>query len=71
MYGLIGENKKALKLYGGGDTLTELKNLQQGLYLKALDDQSYYFFTGGGAVLTAIEQGTPYGLKPVDVLLKK
>lgn len=70
MYGLIGENEKALKLYGGGDTLTELKNLQPGLYLKALDDPSYYFFTGGGAVLTAIEQGSPYGLKPVDVLLK-
>ena len=69
MYGLIGENEKALKLYGGGDTLTELKNLQPGLYLKALDDPSYYFFTGGGAVLTAIEQGSPYGLKPVDALL--
>ena len=70
MYGLIGENEKALKLYGGGDTLTELKNLQPGVYLKALDDPSYYFFTGGGAVLTAIEQGSPYGLKPVDALLK-
>ena len=70
LYGLLGENEKALKLYGGGDTLTELKNLQPGLYLKALDDPSYYFFTGGGAVLTAIEQGSPYGLKPVDVLLK-
>jgi phosphoglycerate kinase len=39
--------------------------------MEALDDPSYYFFTGGGAVLTAIEQGSPYGLKPVDVLLKK
>jgi phosphoglycerate kinase len=71
MYGLIAENKKALKFYGGGDTLTELKNLQPGVYLEALDDQSYYFFTGGGAVLTAIEQGSPFGLKPVQVLLKK
>lgn len=71
MYGLIGENKKAMKLYGGGDTLTEFKNLQPGLYLKALDDPSYYFFTGGGAVLTAIEEGSPYGLKPVGALLKK
>lgn len=70
IYGLIGENEKALKFYGGGDTLAELKNLQPGLYMKALDDQSYYFFTGGGAVLTAIEQGSPYGLKPVGVLLK-
>jgi phosphoglycerate kinase len=71
IYGLIAENEKALKLYGGGDTLAELRNLQPGLYLKALDDLSYYFFTGGGAVLTAIEQGSPYGLKPVDILLKK
>ncbi len=71
MYALIAENKKAMKLYGGGDTLTEFKNLNPGLYLAALDDPSYYFFTGGGAVLTAIEEGTPYGLKPVDALLKK
>ncbi|MDR2934672.1 MAG: phosphoglycerate kinase [Candidatus Adiutrix sp.] len=71
IYGLIAENEKALKLYGGGDTLAELKNLQPGLYMHALDDQSYYFFTGGGAVLTAIEQGSPYGLKPVEVLLRR
>jgi len=71
MYGLIAENKKALKLYGGGDTLAEFKNLQPGLYMEAMDDSSYYFFTGGGAVLTAIEQGSPYGLKPISVLLKK
>lgn len=69
MYGLIGENRSALKLYGGGDTLTELKNLQPGLYLQALDDPSYYFFTGGGAVLTAIEEGSGFGLKPVGALL--
>jgi len=70
MYAQIGDNAKALKLFGGGDTLTELKNLNPGLYLKALDDPSYYFFTGGGAVLTAIEEGSPYGLKPVAALLK-
>ena len=68
LYGLIGQNEKALKLYGGGDTLTEFKNLQPGFYLKALDDPSYYFFTGGGAVLTAIEAGTPFGIKPVAAL---
>lgn len=68
MYGLIGKNEKALKLFGGGDTLTELKNLQPNLYLKAMDDPSYYFFTGGGAILTAIEQQSPYGLKPVQAL---
>ena len=69
MYGLIGENHKALKLYGGGDTLNELKTLNPGMYLKALDDPSYYFFTGGGAILTAIEHGSPFGLKPVQALL--
>ncbi len=70
MYKQIGENKEAQKLYGGGDTLTELKNLCPGLYLKALDDPGYYFFTGGGAVLTAIEEGSAYGLKPVAALLQ-
>lgn len=71
MYELIGRNEKGLKLFAGGDTLTELKNLQPGLYLRGLDDQSYYFFTGGGAVLTAIENSSPYGLKPVEALLLK
>ncbi|MDR2455761.1 MAG: phosphoglycerate kinase [Deltaproteobacteria bacterium] len=69
LYSDIGLNKGARKLFGGGDTLTELKNLTPGLYLEALDDESYYFFTGGGAVLTAIEGGA-YGLKPVEALLK-
>jgi len=70
MYELIGRNETGLKLFAGGDTLTELKNLQPRLYLRGLDDQSYYFFTGGGAVLTAIENSSPYGLKPVEALLK-
>jgi phosphoglycerate kinase len=69
LYAEIARNAKARKLYGGGDTLTELKNLNPGVYLEALDDESYYFFTGGGAVLTAIESGA-YGLKPVAALLK-
>ncbi|MDR1577800.1 MAG: phosphoglycerate kinase [Deltaproteobacteria bacterium] len=69
LYHEIGANKKGRKLFGGGDTLTELKNLAPGVYLDALDDPAYYFFTGGGAVLTAIENGA-YGLKPVAALLK-
>ncbi|MDR1296466.1 MAG: phosphoglycerate kinase [Deltaproteobacteria bacterium] len=69
LYSEIAKNKTARKLYGGGDTLTELKNLTPGVYLEALDDETYYFFTGGGAVLTAIESGA-YGLKPVAALLK-
>jgi phosphoglycerate kinase len=69
-YADVAKNKDAKKLYGGGDTLQELKNLNPGVYLHALEDTSYYFFTGGGAVLTAIESGA-YGIKPVGALLKK
>ncbi|MDR2460083.1 MAG: phosphoglycerate kinase [Deltaproteobacteria bacterium] len=69
-YSDVGKNKEARKLFGGGDTLQELKNLNPGTYMKALDDPSWYFFTGGGAVLTAIESGA-YGIKPVEALLKK
>jgi len=65
----IDLNRTAMKMYGGGDTLQEFKNLLPGLYLSVMDDASYYFFTGGGTVLTAIEQGSPYGLKPVRALM--
>lgn len=67
----IDQNRIAIKMYGGGDTLQEFKNLCPGLYLSVLDNTQYYFFTGGGAVLTAIEQGSPYGLKPVQALIEK
>lgn len=67
----IDHNRTALKMYGGGDTLQEFKNLCPGLYLSVLDNTQYYFFTGGGTVLTAIEQGSPYGLKPVQALMEK
>lgn len=66
----IDHNRTAIKMYGGGDTLQEFKNLCPGLYLSVLDNTQYYFFTGGGTVLTAIEQGSPYGLKPVQALMK-
>jgi phosphoglycerate kinase len=66
----IDLNRTAIKLYGGGDTLQEFKNLNPGLYLSVMDDSQYYFFTGGGTVLKAIEQGTPYGLDPVSALIK-
>lgn len=66
----IDRNTSALKMYGGGDTLQEFKNLCPGLYLSVLDNTQYYFFTGGGTVLTAIEQGSPYGLKPVHALME-
>jgi hypothetical protein len=44
-------------MYGGGDTLQEFKDLNPGLYLNVIDNTQYYFFTGGGSVLTAIESG--------------
>ena len=66
----IDQNRHAQKFYGGGDTLQEFKNLSPGLYLAAMDSAKYYFFTGGGTVLKAIEEGTPYGLEPVKALIK-
>lgn len=65
----IDRNRDAMKMYGGGDTLQEFKNLLPGLYLSVMDDASYYFFTGGGTVLTAIERGSPYGLEPIEALM--
>lgn len=65
----IDRNKTAWKLFGGGDTLQEFKNLCPGLYLSVLDDARYYFFTGGGSVLKAIEQNDAYGLEPVKALI--
>ncbi len=66
----IDQNSEARKLYGGGDTLQEFKDLCPGLYLSVLDNSQYYFFTGGGTVLKAIEAGTPYGLEPVKALIE-
>jgi phosphoglycerate kinase len=66
----LDKNKSALKMYGGGDTLQEFKSLCPGLYLSVLDNSQYYFFTGGGTVLTAIEQDSPYGIMPVQALME-
>jgi len=66
---LIDENKNSVKLYGGGDTMQELKRLLPGLYIVALDSPNYYIFTGGGAVLKAIQEGTYKGLEPVKALV--
>jgi phosphoglycerate kinase len=68
---LIDENPEAVKLYGGGDTMQELKRLLPGLYIMALDSPKYYIFTGGGAVLKAIEQGTHLGIAPVEELINR
>ncbi len=67
---LIDTNRDATKLYGGGDTMQELKRLLPGLYIVALDHPKYYIFTGGGAVLKAIEKGSPNGMAQVKALLE-
>lgn len=66
----IDQNLDAKKLYGGGDTLKEFKDLCPGLYLSVLDNSNYHFFTGGGTVLKAIEAGNPYSLEPVNALIE-
>jgi len=68
---LIDKNPETIKLYGGGDTLQELKRLLPGLYIVALDDPKYYIFTGGGAVLKAIQENSVLGIEPIQALLKK
>ena len=68
---LIDKNPGAVKLYGGGDTMQELKRLLPGLYIVALDSPDYYIFTGGGAVLKAIQEGSVAGLEPVRALARK
>jgi phosphoglycerate kinase len=70
MYRLIGDNAEAARLFAGGDTLQELRNLCPGIYMAGLDDPKAYYFTGGGSVLTALEQGSPYQMKPVEVLME-
>ena len=70
LYALIASNKSAWKLFGGGDTLQELKNLCPGIYMSGIDARDTYYFTGGGSVLAAIEQGSPYRLKPVEALME-
>ncbi len=69
LYRLIASNGSAWKLFAGGDTLQELRNLCPKIYLTGLDAHDTYYFTGGGSVLTAIEKGSPYGLRPVEVLM--
>jgi phosphoglycerate kinase len=71
MYQLIDSCAKAQKLYGGGDTIQDFRDLLPGVFAKAVNNASYYFFTGGGAILDAIVQGSPYGMKPVQALIRK
>ena len=68
LFKALDDNKTAYKMYGGGDTLQEFRTLLPGKYLNAVDDPKYYFFSGGGTVLTAIEENSVLGLEPVKVL---
>ena len=69
LYERIAANTSAMRLFGGGDTLQEYRNLCPGAYMKGLDSGEVYYFTGGGSVLAAIQQGSPYGLEPVKALM--
>jgi len=71
LYEAIDENHRALKLYGGGDTLQELKNLCPGTYMRGLNNPDCYYFTGGGTVLKALEEGSPFKIKPVEPLVRR
>ncbi len=71
LYKAIDENRRALKLYGGGDTLQELRNLCPGIYMRGLNNPDCYYFTGGGTVLKALEEGSPFRIKPIEPLLKR
>ena len=71
MYSLIDKNTGAQKLFGGGDTIQDFRGLLPGIFAKAVNDPQYYFFTGGGAVLASIVNGSPYGMKPVQARSKE
>jgi phosphoglycerate kinase len=71
LYKAVDGNRQALKLYGGGDTIEELKYSCPGIYMKGLDNPNCYYFTGGGTVLKALEEGSPFKIGPVERLLKR
>ncbi len=71
LYSLINENGMAEKLFGGGDTIQDFGVYLPGIFARAKNDPKYYFFTGGGAILSAIENRSPYGMKPVQALIKE
>lgn len=71
MYRLIDENPLAQKLFGGGDTIQDFGTYLPGIFAKAQNNPLYYFFTGGGAILSAIESGSAQGMKPVQALIKE
>jgi phosphoglycerate kinase len=71
LYELIASNRDAMKLFAGGDTLQELRDLCPEIYEAGMEAPDFYYFTGGGSVLTTLEQGNPYELKPIKALMDK
>lgn len=69
LYSLIDQNKSAYKMFGGGDTLSEFRRILPGIYASVLEANDYYFFSGGGAILKAIQEGRATGLEPVKALI--
>ena len=70
LYSLVDQNKVAFKMFAGGDTLQELRSMLPGIYIRAVDADDYYFFSGGGTILKAIHAGNIKGLDPVKALIK-
>jgi len=70
LYELIASNRDAMKLFAGGDTLQELRDLCPEIYEVGMEASDFYYFTGGGSVLTTLEQGNPYELKPIKALME-
>lgn len=66
----ISRNSHAHIFFGGGDTLKALKKLNPEMYEKALSDDRFFLFTGGGTILKAIEEGGPYELPTIKVLIE-
>jgi phosphoglycerate kinase len=69
LYSLVDQNNKAFKMFAGGDTLQELRSMLPGIYIRAVDADDYYFFSGGGTILKAIHAGNIIGLDPVKALI--
>jgi len=70
LFEAIGKNSHANIFFGGGDTLKALKKLTPDFYQKVLTDKRFFLFTGGGTILKAIEEGGPYNLPTIKVLME-
>jgi len=64
LYRLIASNGDAIKLFAGGDTLQELRNLCPQIYLAGMDAADYYYFTGGGRSLCHNVIASPRRARP-------